>query len=72
MPTGVYKIFIAGVKDAIYTQLKLIRNGLNGIALFAQKMRLARFTKIYFSVDDAPPSIKSKYKPNASFWHDDI
>jgi hypothetical protein len=37
MPTGVHEIFIAGVEDAIYTQLKLIRDGSDGAALFAQK-----------------------------------
>jgi hypothetical protein len=71
MPTGVHEIFIAGVKDAIYTQLKLIHDGLDGAALFAQKMRPARSTEIYFPVDDAPPSTKSKHEPDASFWHDD-
>jgi len=27
-------------------------------------------TKISFLVDGAPSSIKLKYKPDASFWHD--
>ena len=53
MPTGVHEIFIAGVEDAIYTQLKLIRDGSDGAALFAQKVRPARSTEIYFPVDDA-------------------
>ena len=34
-------------------------------------MRPARSTEIYFPVDDAPPTIKSKHEPDASFWHDD-
>jgi hypothetical protein len=71
MPTGVHEIFIAGVEDAIYTQLKLIRDGSDGTTLFAQKVRPACSTKIYFPVDDAPPSTKSKHEPDASFWHDD-
>jgi hypothetical protein len=71
MPTGVHEIFIAGVEDAIYTQLKLIRDGSDGAVLFAQKVRPARSTEIYFPVDDAPPSTKSKHEPDASFWHDD-
>jgi hypothetical protein len=71
MPTGVHEIFIAGVEDAIYTQVKLIRDGSDGAALFAQKVRPARSTEIYFPVDDAPPNTKSKHEPDASFWHDD-
>jgi hypothetical protein len=31
----------------------------------------ARSTEIYFPVDDAPSSTKSKHEPDASFWHDD-
>ena len=71
MPTGVHEIFIAGVEDAIYTQLKAIRDGPDGAALFAQKVRPARSTEIHFPVDDAPHSTNSKHEPDASFWHDD-
>ena len=39
-------------------------------ALFARKVRAARSTEIYFPLDDVPPSTKSKYEPDASFWHD--
>ena len=34
-------------------------------------MRPARSTEIYFPVDGAPPSTKSKHKLDAFFWHDD-
>jgi hypothetical protein len=34
-------------------------------------VRIARSTEIYFPVDDAPPSTKSKDEPDTSFWHDD-
>jgi hypothetical protein len=71
MPTAVHEIFIARVEDAIYTQLKLIRNGSDGAALFAQKVHPARSTEILFSVDDGPTTTKSKHEPDASFWHDD-
>lgn len=34
-------------------------------------MRPARSTEIYFPVEDAPRSAKSKHEPDSSFWHDD-
>ena len=71
MPTAIHELFIARVEDAIYSQLKLIREGSSSAAIFAQKVHPARSTEIFFPVDDAPPSIKSKYEPDASFWHDD-
>lgn len=71
MPTGIHEIFIAGVEDAIRSQLKVIRDGSNGAALFAQKVHPARSTEIYFPVDDVLPSTKSKHEPDASFWHQD-
>ena len=49
----------------------MIRNRSDKAALFAQKVRPACSTEIYFPVDDAPPSTKSKHEPDASFWHDD-
>ena len=67
MPIAVYKLFIAYVKDAIYSQLKLIYKGLGSAAHFIQKVHLAHFTKIYFLVDDTPLSIKLKHKLNTSF-----
>jgi len=71
MPTGIHELFIDSVEDTIRSQLKVIRNGSDKAALFAQKVRPARSTEIYFPVDDAPPSTKSKHEPDASFWHDD-
>ena len=64
-------MFIAGVEEAIYSQLKLIRDGSNRAAVFAQKVRPGRSSTIHFPVDDAPPSTKSKHDPDASFWHED-
>ena len=71
MPTGIHELFIDSVEDTIRSQLKVIRNGSDKAALFAQKVRPARSTEIYFPVEDAPPSTKSKHEPDASFWHDD-
>jgi hypothetical protein len=70
MPTGVHELFIDGVEDAIRSQLKAIRHGSDGEAqLFAQKVRPARSTGIQFAASAS--SKKSKYEPDASFWHDD-
>ena len=71
MPTGVNELFINGAEDEIRSQLKAIHGGLDKAALFAQKVRPSCSTEIYFLVDDAPPSTKSKYEPDASFWHED-
>ncbi|KEF50867.1 uncharacterized protein A1O9_13079 [Exophiala aquamarina CBS 119918] len=71
MPTGVHELFIDGVEDAIRSQLKLIRRGSDRAGRFAQKVRPARSTEICFPVDDAPSSTRTKYEPDASFWHDD-
>jgi hypothetical protein len=71
MPTGVHELFIDGVEDAIRSQLKAIRSGSGNAARFAQKVRPARSTGIEFPVENAPPGRKSKYEPDASFWHDD-
>lgn len=35
-------------------------------------MHPARFTEIYFPVENAPFNTKLKYEPDASFWHDDV
>lgn len=70
-PTGVHELFIDAVEDAIRNQLKEIRNGSGTAATFAQKVRPARSTEIYFPVEDIPHSPKSKHEPDASFWHDD-
>lgn len=50
--------------------MRFAGNGSDRAALFARKVRTARSTRIYFPVDDAPPSILSKHEPDASFWHD--
>ena len=71
MPTGVHELFINGVKDAIRSQLKAIRRGLDRAALFAQRIRPARSTEIYFPVDGSLPSKRSKHEPDASFWYTD-
>jgi hypothetical protein len=71
MPTGVHELFIDGVEDAIRSQLKEIRSGLDPAASFARKVRAARSTKIYFPVDDVPYNVELKHEPDASFWHDD-
>ena len=69
MVTGVYKLFINSIKDAIQSQLKVIHSGLDRAALFIQKVRLARLTKIYFLFNNIPLSIKLKYKLDALFWY---
>ena len=71
MPTGLHEVFIDGVEDVIRSQLKAIRSGSDKAARFAQKVRPARSTAIYFPVDGAASSKKSKYEPDASFWHED-
>ncbi|KAF2454277.1 hypothetical protein BDY21DRAFT_423847 [Lineolata rhizophorae] len=71
MPIGVHEFFIDGVEDAIRSQLKTIRSGSDTAAGFAQRVRAARSSEIYFPIDDAPGGTKSKYGPDASFWHDD-
>ena len=69
MPTAIYKLFITYIKDAIYSQLKLIYKGLNSVVIFVQKVYLAYSTKIFFLIDNTLPSIKLKYKPDASFQY---
>ncbi|ORX95175.1 hypothetical protein BCR34DRAFT_579473 [Clohesyomyces aquaticus] len=71
MPSGIHETFLARVEDAIYSQLKLIREGSNSAAIFAHKVHPARSTEIRFPVDDAPPNTESKHEPDSSFWHDD-
>lgn len=71
MPTGVHELFIDGVEDAIRSQLKVIRNGSGPEARFARKVRPARSTEIEFPAEEAPSGRKSRYEPDASFWHDD-
>lgn len=71
MPTGIHELFTDSVEDAIRSQLKVIRSGSDKAALFAQRVRPARSTEIYFPVDEAAPGTKSKHEPDSSFWHDD-
>jgi hypothetical protein len=63
MPTAVHKVFIARVEDAVFSQLKLFREGSDDAAAFAQKVNPARSTEIYFPVDNASPGKESKHKP---------
>ncbi|KAF2466100.1 uncharacterized protein BDR25DRAFT_336652 [Lindgomyces ingoldianus] len=70
MPTGVHELFIDGVEDAIRSQLKAIRRGSDKAARFAQKVWPARSTEIEFPVEDCPTGRRSKYEPDASFWHE--
>ncbi|KAF2787057.1 hypothetical protein K505DRAFT_288605 [Melanomma pulvis-pyrius CBS 109.77] len=69
MPTGVHEVFIDRVEDEIRSQLKAIRSGTGRKAQFAQKVQPARSTEIRFPTSAS--SSKSKYEPDASFWHDD-
>ncbi|KAI9764422.1 MAG: hypothetical protein M1840_008445 [Geoglossum simile] len=71
MPTGRHEILIAGVEDSLWSQLKVIRNGSNKAALFAQKLLLARSTIFYFPVDDVPSTADSKHEPDATFLYAD-
>lgn len=71
MPTAIHELFIARVEDAIFSQLKSIREGTDDAAAFAHKVSPARSTEIYLPVDDAATGTKSKYEPDTSFWHDD-
>jgi len=71
MPTAIHELFIARVEDAIFSQLKSIRERSDDAADFAQKVYPARSTEIYFPVDNAPPGTRSKREPDTSFWHDD-
>ena len=66
-----HELFLARVDAAIDSELKLIRDGSDRAALFARNVRQARSTEIFFPVDDAPPSTRSKHDPDASFWHED-
>jgi hypothetical protein len=71
MPTAVHELFIARVEDAIHTQLKLIREESSRAANFAGKVHPALSTKIFFPAEDSASSRRSKYEPDASFWHED-
>jgi hypothetical protein len=66
MPTGTHERFIAKVEEDILTQLRAIRNGSGKEAQFAQKLHADRSTEILF-----PSLNKSKYEPDASYWHED-
>lgn len=70
MPTAVHELFIARVEDAVFSQLKSIREGSDDAAAFAQRVNPARSTEIYFPVENDSSGRKSKHEPDASFWHD--
>lgn len=70
MPTAVHELFTARVEDAIFSQLKLIREGAGDVAAFAQKVHPARSTEIHFPTGNGT-SERSKHEPDASFWHDE-
>jgi hypothetical protein len=67
MPTETHELFIDAVEDDIRSQLKEIRNGSGRLAEFAQRVRPGRSTEVRF--DTSASSGKSKYEPDASFWH---
>lgn len=69
MPTAVHELFLKGVEDGIQSQLKALCDGSDKKARFAQKIQPAGSTEIRFAPIDT--SSKSKYEPDASFWHDD-
>lgn len=71
MPTAVHEGFIARIEDAIFSQLKSIREGSGNAAAFARKVHPARSTEIYFPIETNTSTKKSKHEPDASFWHDD-
>lgn len=67
MPSAVHALFIARVKDAIFSQLKSIRKGLDDVVAFAQKLYSARSTEIYFPIEDKPAATKSKHGLDVPF-----
>jgi len=71
MPKAVHELFIARVEDAIFSQLKSIREGSGNAAAFARKVHPARSTEIHFLIENDPSIKKSKHEPDASFWHED-
>jgi len=70
MPTAVHEFFIARIEDAIFSQLKSIREGSDDAAAFAQRVNPGRSTEIYFPVENDSSGRESKHEPDASFWHD--
>lgn len=71
MPTAIHELFIARIEDAIHSQLKLIGEESSRAASFARKIRPARSTEIRFPIEDCELNGRSKYEPDASFWHED-
>lgn len=70
MPTAVHELFIDSFEDIIKNCLKDIREEPSSAAAkFAQKIRAARSTSIYFPVENSTTDTKSKHDPDASFWH---
>ncbi|EOA82634.1 hypothetical protein ACJQWK_04790 [Exserohilum turcicum] len=70
MPTAVHELFIARIEDSVLSQLKIIREGSDDAAAFAQKVNAARSTEIRFPATDDSSGNRSKHEPDASFWHD--
>lgn len=69
MPTKIHESLIRLFDESIIDQLKLIRNGSDKAALFAQRLRCYGSGDIYFPSDDAPQSRKSHRSPDTSFEH---
>ncbi|PVH91052.1 hypothetical protein DM02DRAFT_647422 [Periconia macrospinosa] len=71
MPAPVHELFTARVEDAIFSQLKSIREGAGDVAAFTQKVHSARSTEIHFLMWNGTSTKRSKHEPDASFWHDE-
>ncbi|KAF2473708.1 uncharacterized protein BDR25DRAFT_311908 [Lindgomyces ingoldianus] len=71
IPTAVHELFVARIEDAIFSQLKSIRDGLGAAARFAEKVYPARSTEVHFPVHNTASGRISKHEPDASFSHED-
>ena len=69
MPTGVHELFLARVEDAIRSQLNQFAAEIVRQRPSHGKVWPALSIKTCFSVENAPSNSKSKYEPDASFWH---
>lgn len=65
MPTEVRELFIDGVEDEIWSQLKAIRSKSDRKARFTQKVQPAQSIETLFAASAL--SRESKYEPDASF-----
>lgn len=66
MPTAVHEVFIARIEDAVFSEVKLIREGSDEAAAFARRINPARCTEIHLPIESGT----SKHEPDAAFWHD--